>query len=212
MQLRQLDKIYKKSKKIKIDDSTKIVIMSDNHRGSGDIFDNFEKNKDIYIRALDHYYYQEYTYIELGDGDDLWEVKDFNAIITNNIDIFRTLKKFYQNNRLFMIYGNHDIEKRNPHMLKKYLYNYYDEKQNCKEKLFENIEVYESLILEYQDEGIFLIHGHQVDFINSNLWRLSRFFIRTIWRKLEFIGIKDPTKSAKKYTVSESVEKTSRME
>lgn len=106
-----------------------------------------------------------------------------------------------------MIYGNHDIEKRNPHMLKKYLYNYYDEKQNCKEKLFENIEVYESLILEYQDEGIFLIHGHQVDFINSNLWRLSRFFIRTIWRKLEFIGIKDPTKSAKKYTVSESVEK-----
>ena len=36
---------------------------------------------------------------------------------------------------------------------------------------------------------------------------MSRFFVRNIWRPLEYVGIKDPTSSAKKYNVSKGVEK-----
>lgn len=41
---KKLDKIFKNSDKLLIDNNTKIVIMSDCHRGAGGNFDNFIKN------------------------------------------------------------------------------------------------------------------------------------------------------------------------
>lgn len=207
MSMRQLDILYKNSKRIKIDDSSKLVIMSDCHRGAGDSYDNFLHNKNIYDGALNHYFNKGFTYIELGDGDDMWEVKKYNEIIEEHIDTFKILKKFHQKNRLIMIYGNHDMIKKTPRILEKYFYTYYDKITKERKELLPNLEVYESLIIDYKDKEIFLVHGHQVDFLNSKLWRLSRFLVRNVWRRLEYIGIKDPTKSAKKYTVSKTVEK-----
>lgn len=207
MSVRQLDKIYKNSRRIKIDDSTKIVIMSDCHRGAGDNYDNFLQNKNIYDGALNHYFNKGFTYIELGDGDDMWEVTRYNDIIEEHIDTFKILRKFHQNNRLMMIYGNHDIEKRIPKVLERYFYTYYDKITKEEKELLFNLKVYESLIIDYKGMEMFLVHGHQVDFLNNNLWHLSRFLVRHVWRKLEYIGINDPTKSAKKYSVSKTVEK-----
>lgn len=116
---KKLDNIFNKSKKILIDDTSKIVIMSDCHRGAGDNFDNFLKNKSIFEAALSHYYRDGFTYIELGDGDDMWEVKDYNEIIASHLVIFKLLKKFYDKNRLIMIYGNHDIEKKSKTVFRK---------------------------------------------------------------------------------------------
>ena len=48
--------LYKKSRKINIDDNTKLVIMSDCHRGAEDNYDNFLKNKNIFEAALLYYY------------------------------------------------------------------------------------------------------------------------------------------------------------
>lgn len=207
MLLSGLDRIYNNSDRLKIDDSTKLVIMSDCHRGAGDNFDNFLKNKNIFLGALRHYYYRGFTYIELGDGDDFWEVKKYKDIIEEHISAFKLIKKFHQNNRFIMIYGNHDIVKSHPRVLKEYFSTYYDKFSNEEKELLTDLQVYESLILDYDGKEIFLLHGHQVDFFNSNLWRLSRFLVRNVWRKLESIGIKDPTKAAKRYSVSESVEK-----
>lgn len=205
--MKKLDKIYKSSKRMKIDDTTKIVIMSDCHRGSGDTFDNFLKNKNIFCGALNYYFNKGFTYIELGDGDDMWEVSKYDAIINEHIDTFKVLRKFHQNNRLIMIYGNHDIEKRYPKVLEKYFYTYYDKITKEKKELLLNLKAYESLIIEYNGVEIFLVHGHQVDFLNSTLWRFSRFLVRSVWRGLEYIGINDPTMAAKKYSVSKNVEK-----
>ena len=45
---------------------------------------------------------------------------------------------------------------------------------------------------------IFVIHGHQSgDFLNYGLWRLSRFFVRYVWKPLEYLGLKDPPSSKK---------------
>lgn len=203
----KLDTIFKNSKRIRIDDSNKIVIMSDCHRGSGDGFDNFIKNKNIYEAALQYYYNNKFTYIELGDGDDMWEVKNYNDIILEHISSFKLLKKFNDCNRLIMIYGNHDICKKDNDILKKYFYKYYNKIKKEEEDLLNNLVIYESIVLEYKYKDIFMIHGHQADLLNGTCWRFSRFLVRHVWRNLEKYGIKDPTCAVKNYKESKKVEK-----
>ena len=84
-----LDKLFKKSKIINIDNNSKIVIISDCHRGIGDINDNFYKNRNIYEYALEYYFNKGFTYIELGDGDDMWEVNNYYNLIKFNISTFK---------------------------------------------------------------------------------------------------------------------------
>lgn len=204
---KKLDKLFKNSKRLDINDNTKIVIMSDCHRGIGDNLDNFIKNQNIYESALMHYYNNDFNYIELGDGDELWEIKNYEDIIEVYLSTFKQIKKFHDHNRFIMIYGNHDISKKSQDFLKKYFYKYYDKTTNQEEPLLEGLTVYESLVLTYKKYDIFLIHGHQVDFLNNELWPISRFLVRYIWKNLEYIGIEAPTKSAKPYEVSNKVEK-----
>ena len=56
-----------------LNSSSRYVLFSDCHRGSGTANDNFLKNQHLYIAALRHYYQNQFVYIELGDGDELWE-------------------------------------------------------------------------------------------------------------------------------------------
>lgn len=205
--IRKLNKIFDKANVLKINDKSKIVIMSDCHRGAGDNVDNFLKNRNIYKAALSYYYKNDFTYIELGDGDELWEVDNYKEITDIYLDIFKQLKKFYDDNRLIMIYGNHDIVKKDEEVLKKYFYNYYNESTNHYEELLDGLKVYESLVLKYNNNDIFMLHGHQADFFNDTLWKVSRFLVRNVWRYLEFLGINDPTSAAKNNYVSNLVER-----
>lgn len=202
-----LDKVYKNAKRINIDKNTKIVIMSDCHRGKGNNYDNFLKNESIYKAALNYYYKNNYTYVELGDGDDMWEVEDYAEIIDEHIDTFKILKKFNNNGRLVMIYGNHDMCKKSQEILEKYFYKYYNKKTKEEEDLLANLKVDEALILDYKGKELFLTHGHQVDILNYNLWKLSRFLVRNVWKYFEYFGVKDPTSAAKNYGVTKNTEK-----
>lgn len=79
--MNKLDKLFFKSQKLNIDDNSKFVIMSDIHRELGDNSDNFVHNKTIFEAALKRYFDNGYTYIELGDGDDMWEVKNYKEML-----------------------------------------------------------------------------------------------------------------------------------
>lgn len=204
---KKLDPLFKNSKRLKIDDTTKIVIMSDCHRGAGNSFDNYIKNENIHKAALLYYYSRGFTYIELGDGDEMWEVNNYQDIIYTHLEVFKQLKKFHNSHRLIMIYGNHDISKKSPVILKKYFYKYYDKKTKTFEPLLERLTVEESIILNYKDYDLFLIHGHQVDIFNNYLWRISRFIVRNMWKNLEKMGMNDPTSFAKNYQASKRIEK-----
>ena len=190
-----------------INDNTKIVIMSDLHRGKKDKYDNFSKNENIFLYALDYYYKKGFIYIELGDGDDLWEVKKCTNIVKSNIDSFKMLKKFYNARRLYMLYGNHDIVKSSPLVFESCFNSYYNEKSIELETLLKGLTIYESLVLKYNNNDIFLIHGHQVDYLNSTIWKITRFLVRSLWRTLEELGVSDPTKSIKNYKVAKNTEK-----
>ena len=52
---RRLSNVYENSKVIPYDYSSKFVIMSDCHRGSGNSGDNFLKNQNIFFAALNDY-------------------------------------------------------------------------------------------------------------------------------------------------------------
>lgn len=194
-----LDKIFLRSKEVPFDEYSKIVIMSDCHRGDGTASDNFSKNQFLYNSALKQYYKEDFTYIELGDGDELWENRSFQRIVENHKETFQLLSKFYRKNRLYFLYGNHDQVKSSLKWQKENLTEYKDTLNCYITSLFPDINIYESLKLVYKNtkKSLFLIHGHQLDFLNYNLWFISRFLVRYLWRPLELIGVQDPTSTYK---------------
>ena len=58
---------------------TKIVVMSDMHRGDGTGSDDFAHNSLIFKCALDYYLDKGFTYVELGDAEEFWENKAFEG-------------------------------------------------------------------------------------------------------------------------------------
>jgi len=207
--LKRLSKVFETAQQILFDDSSKIVLMSDCHRGDGSWADDFSRNQNLYFAALTHYYNENYTYIELGDGDELWENSEFSNIKQVHSDVFWLLSKFYSKGRLYLIYGNHDMVKKDKSFVKSNLSKYLDETERRFVPLFKNIKPHEGLILKYRVTGdkIYLLHGHQVDCLNDRLWKLARFLVRYFWRPLNMFGVNDPTRTAKNYEKKEVIEK-----
>lgn len=207
--LKRVSKVFNSADEVLFDDSSRIVLISDCHRSDGSFADDFARNQNIYFAALTHYYNENYTYIEIGDGDELWETSKMETIINQHSNVFWLLRKFYIKNRLFLIYGNHDMVKKNERFVKNNLYEYFNEPTKKYVPLFENIKIHEGLVLKHKVTGgkILLLHGHQVDCMNSTFWRLTRFLVRFIWRPLNVLGVRDPTSAAKNYTKKEDVAK-----
>ncbi|MDP4088738.1 MAG: serine/threonine protein phosphatase, partial [Bacillota bacterium] len=103
--LKRISQVFQESEQITYDDSSKIVLMSDCHRGDGNWSDDFSKNQSTCYAALSHYYKEGYSYIEIGDGDELWETSNYYDIIHVHSDTFFLLSKFFREGRLHFIFG-----------------------------------------------------------------------------------------------------------
>lgn len=206
---KRISKVFEEAYEIPMDNKSKFVLMSDCHRGTGDWSDTFLNNQNIYFSALKHYCDNGYTYIELGDGDELWENKRMSDILDTHSNVFWILKEFYCSGRFHMIYGNHDMIKKEQKFIKKCLCKCLNREGVRYEPLFKDFCVHEGIILKYNnsEKKIFLLHGHQGDYLNDSLWKLSRFLVRYLWKPLENFGVKDPTRAAKNYKEKNSVDK-----
>jgi len=197
-----LDNAYKNAKPITINQGSKIIMFSDLHKGDNSYADDFTHNMQIYTHAIRKYYDENYTYIELGDGIELWENYTFEPIYKAHKSTFELLKLFYNDDRLHMLWGNHDMIFGDPLTVEKMLYKVFTPKNiQQKERLFD-LEYHESMILQIEntDKKIFLIHGHQADWLNYRFWKVSRFFVRYFWMPLQkWFNVKDPTSPAKNY-------------
>ena len=204
----RLNEVRKNAPVVPFDDSSRVVIMSDCHRGDGSWIDNFSHNQHIFGAALRYYFDNGFTYIENGDGDELWKFKSLSDISNVYIDIFRRLHRFYGENRLYLIYGNHDMEKKDPDFVQKNMAIFYDNHTNSYEPLFENIVVHEGLVLKHSGTGreLFVVHGHQGDLRDDRNWRTSKFLVRHFWRRMELLGFKDITSAAKNNVKKKRVE------
>lgn len=203
----RLAKAFSNAPVLTLSNHNRYCIFSDCHRGNGSTNDNFLKNYNLYFSALKHYYSNNYTYIELGDGDELWENRSIRQIIEIHNNVFLLLSRFYSENRLYMVYGNHDMEKKKPGYANQYCGKCHCDKQ-CQWPLFPNLTFYEGVILEtcIQKKRLYLTHGHQADFWNSTGWKINRFLVRFLWQPLEHFGFSDPTDAAKNYHHKDKIE------
>lgn len=197
----RLTRAYKTAKVVSFNNASKFVLFSDCHRGDNSFADDFANNRNIYFHALKQYYQKGFTYCELGDGDELWENLSFEAIFNAHKNIFKLLKEFHEQDRLHMIWGNHDMVYRNENYIKKHLSTYFDPRTGKEKILFENLKYYEGIVLKHSEteQEIFLTHGHQADWWNYIFWKWSRFMVRVLWKPLQVLGIADPTSPAKNY-------------
>jgi predicted phosphodiesterase len=205
----RLTEVFNSSGEIPFDDSARIVIFSDCHRGDNTWADDFARNQSLFFFALDHYFSEGFTYIELGDGDELFEDWDFEVIRAAHSHVFWRMAQFHQAQRLHLIHGNHDMERRDPKVVAKTLFKYFDEQDGTWKPLFPNIKVHEGLRLRHTptDGQIFLAHGHQGELFNDTLWWLGKFMGRFVWRPLQLLGVQDPVSPAKNYRRRNAVEK-----
>ena len=204
----RLKKAFQNAPVLPLNANSRYIIFSDCHRGYGTSNDNFLKNQHLYFSALKYYYQQGFTYIELGDGDELWENRNINRIVEIYNNIFQLLSLFYREERLYFIYGNHDIEKKHRSYGSQILSTYYCMDSQCQESLFPGLTFYESVILEnsYDCQRFYLTHGHQASLLNSTLWPLARFLVRYLWKPAEHLGIPDPTSAAQNHKQKERTE------
>jgi len=197
----RLDRAYKNAVVIPFNNESKFILFSDCHRGDNSFADDFANNRNIYFHALKHYFKEGFQYIELDDGDELWEYLTFKSLFEAHKHVYLLLKDFYIHNRFHAIWGNHDMVYRNPAYVKKYLTTYFEHATGKDVELFKDIQFHEGIILKHTETGkeIFLTHGHQADWWNYTFWKWSRFLVRALWKPLNVMGIADPTSPAKNY-------------
>lgn len=205
---KRLDKSFESAPVLPLCPNSHYVLFSDCHRGNGTHNDNFLKNQHLYFAALKYYYRQGFTYIELGDGDELWENRHIEQIKEIHGNVFWQLSLFERKKRLYMIYGNHDMVKQNLCYCRENYSTYFCTSTQQMEPLFTNIKFHAGIILRTTGSGsdIYLTHGHQASLLNSSLWKLGRFLVRYLWKPLEQIGVLDPTSAAKNYSIKDRTE------
>ena len=191
------------------DESSKYVLLSDCHRGNGNQADEFTKNQNTFQYALSFYYQKGFTYVEVGDGDELWEHPRIKDIKNAHFETFEIIKRFHQNNRFILIYGNHNIYLKDPRYVEKNLYTHLNEHSQERIDFLKHIKPEEALVLKHKRTGqqVFIVHGHQGDFSNDQFWYLNMLSLKYFWRFLHAVGVQNPSSPVKNENKRHKIEK-----
>lgn len=213
MSAKELSLLYDNGFTIDFNDESKIVFISDIHRGDGTYADSLLPNRNIYLTALNYYLKNNFIYVEVGDGDELWKNKNYNEIAYYYDEVFKIFNKLKKSNSIYCIYGNHDFIKNQKNFvakqekaLKRIGADYGEEFI----KFISGMKFYKGINFMYTpiEEKFLVTHGNQVDFSNNEMWKINEFLVRYIWRFLNSIaGFKDPVTSAKSKTKRSRVDK-----
>jgi UDP-2,3-diacylglucosamine pyrophosphatase LpxH len=159
---------------VEFDDTSRFVFFSDCHRGDRGRTDVFAPNETLFLYALAYYAEQGFTYVEVGDGDELWQNRRFETVRRAHARTFDLLHRFDRASRLYLLFGNHDIQHRHLRQMTK-----------------DGILVRESLRLTHAKRGqsILVFHGHQTDPQNDRFAPISRFTVRNVWRQMLRLGL-----------------------
>ena len=171
---RRLDEALNRASVVEFDDRSRFVFFSDLHRGDNGPADAFRPNRKIFLSALTHYDRDGFTYVEVGDGDELWKNRDLTDIRSAHRPIYRAMERLRAAGRLFVLVGNHQLVR-----------------QGC--RLATAGPGYdEALLLRHRDRDVRLLvtHGHQADRGVSRLYGVVRPVVRYLWRRLQSHGLR----------------------
>ena len=180
------EKNEKKGLLIQLDTTKdKYIIFSDQHKGVKDGADDFAFAEKNYLAALEYYFKEGYSLISLGDEEELWENSILN-VPRKNKDSYELEKKYFEADRYYKVFGNHDIYWNNDPFASLQLIRIFGK----------SFKVYEALILQTTEFNIFLTHGHQGDG-QSDGNKFSAWFISNVWAPLQnFLKMNTNTPSA----------------
>lgn len=195
----RLTEAYENARVEPINEHTRYVFFSDCHRGNGSLADEFTRNENAFLHALEYYYKHQFTYVEAGDGDELWEHHDFSYIKRAHADVFDTLERFYLSDRLIMLYGNHNVYIKDPEYVEENYHSYYDHYHEKEHPFLDGLTTHEGLLLRSERTGqeILTVHGHQGDFLNDQFWFFTMLSLKYFWRFLHAFGIQNPASPVK---------------
>lgn len=164
---RRLSQVLESARTIPFDDSSKFVLFSDLHRGNGGSKDAFKPNAELFLSTLNDYVRRGFSYVEVGDGDELWKGWPFEEIRHAHHRVFDLLHDLNRDRRVHLILGNHDVRHRARHQVDK-----------------DGILAKEGLILRHRQSGqrLFIVHGHQADIACDPMYFLARRVARFGYR------------------------------
>lgn len=159
----------------------KLIILSDQHKGARDGADDFQRCERSYNAALTYYERLGYRLILLGDVEELWE----NSIEKVTAEYPETLEleaAFVDDSgeRYTRIWGNHDVAWKGTDLFQ----------QKMGKHGVGDVSPVEAVRLQLDGlEGgpreLFLTHGHQGTDDSDRNARLSKFFVRHGWTRLQ---------------------------
>jgi len=163
--------------RLPLDSRTRLVLFSDLHRGAGGAQDGFSANRSLFEAALEYYDRRRFTYIELGDGDELAQNRSLEPIVRAHPSVFRLLNRFHARGRLIYLYGNRNLRMKNAPWREKQL----SKAGEHVPGLWKGVAVRESVLL---GNAVLLFHGHQADPLSTFLQPLARVVMRLLRRPL----------------------------
>ncbi|MDA3955722.1 metallophosphoesterase family protein [Oceanispirochaeta sp.] len=178
--LENLEKTYTRSERIKIDSDSKIIVLSDFHLGIGRSRDEFRKNARLVMTVLKEWYLpQGYSLILNGDIEELHRLK-LPKVSRTWESLYEIFLEFKKGPGLYKIQGNHDS---GLSLIRK--------KGRSEAELEVNSRILPSLILEYKENEMLVLHGHQASLYNSPFrHRMNKFFLRYLAHPLHINNIK----------------------
>ena len=178
---------------LEVDFSTdSIIVFSDHHKGDKSSSDDFENNEPNYLAALAYYNTNQFTYINLGDSEELWKFKP-KDVISRNAKALQAEALFHERSAYYKTFGNHDLIWKNP--LDVILW--------FKDIFSMPLPVLEGILLktivERKPLTIYLTHGHQGDKMSDNNV-VTTWIVAHLWQPVQRylrININTPAKDYK---------------
>lgn len=206
---RRLTEAYEEARVVDFDDTARLVFMCDAHRGDGSLADEFTRNENTVVHALGYYFEGGYTYVELGDGDELWEYPDLRSVRYAHRRVYDAMRRFHQQDRFIRVWGNHDNALRSQAYVERHLYSVWDQRTHEQRDLFPGLKPSEAVVFRHSPTGLELlaVHGHQGDFVNDRAWLLAMVPVRYLWKHLHAFGFKSPMSPARNRRKREAIER-----
>jgi predicted phosphodiesterase len=153
------------------------IIFSDQHKGNKDDGDDFASNEQNYIAALEYYFQEGFSYINLGDAEELWKYKP-SEVMPANAKSLAVEAKFHREKRYYRTFGNHDLTWKNNLDVWHWFH-----------KMFKMpLHVLEGIILTTKINNkylqVYLTHGHQGDKMSDNN-SFSTWAVAHLWRPFQ---------------------------
>jgi hypothetical protein len=159
--------------------TARYIIFSDQHKGARNGADDFRRCERAYNAALAYYYADDYTLVELGDVEELWEERPRPVLAAYQHSLMLSAR-FHSAGRYLRIYGNHDDAWSFRDQVQRHLTDVYGKE----------LVVYESVRLRVMEGdrergNLWLVHGHQGTNTSDRFSWLSRWFVRFVWRPIQ---------------------------